>query len=214
MLITISDLHRIQSDRNQHIPSYAHHNSHFQEQLQRVIRQWHLGLPIQPFLDADSVLDESVYQVQTLLPNLFKPNKKLYLHTPIFTILNVEAMAHTIQVDVNLGFRHGVPKLVEWGLRSPELNWSDLVKLWTVTQYFAIAPSDVKLIVVALHPDQMAQKIVHEWTDDLHQQTQEWVMMQLLGEVPHDPSDARNESESDPLRAAISNLEAIVEVVI
>jgi hypothetical protein len=214
MLITISDLYRIQADLNQQIPSYAHHNPHLQEQLQRVIRQWHLGLPIQPFLDADPVLDELVYQVQTLLPNLFKPNKKLYLHTPISTILNVEAMAHTIQVDVNLGFRHNIPKLVEWGLRSPELNWSDLVKLWTVTQHFAIAPSDLKLIVVALHPDQMAQKIVHEWTDELHQQTQEWVMRQLSVNEKHPQSAAVHESESDPLWETIANLEAIAEVVI
>ena len=39
-------------------------------------------------------------------------------------------------------------------------------------------------------------------------------MMQLSGEVPHDPLAARNESESDPLRATISNLEAIAEVMI
>lgn len=214
MLITISDLHRIQSDCSQHIPSYADHNSHLQEQLQRVIHQWHLGLPIQPFLDADPVLDELVCQVQTLLPNLFKPKKKLYLHKPIYTILKVEDMAHTIQVEVNLGFRHGIPKLVEWGVRSPELNWSDLVKLWTVTQHFAIAPSDLKLIVVALYPDQPAQKMTHIWNDDLHQQTQEWLRMQLLGEMPHDPLAAHNESESDPLWAAISNLEEIAEVMI
>jgi hypothetical protein len=214
MLITISDLHRIQSDCSQHIPSYADHNSHLQEQLQRVIRQWHLGLPIQPFLDADPVLDELVCQVQTLLPNLFKPNKKLYLHAPISTILNVEDMAHTIQVEVNLGFRHGIPKLVEWGLRSPELNWSDLVKLWTVTQHFAIAPSDLKLIVVALHPDQMAQKMMQGWTDELHQQTQEWLTMQLSVNEKHPQSAVVHEPESDPLGSEITNLEAIAEVVI
>ncbi|MEX0269012.1 hypothetical protein AB3R30_07710 [Leptolyngbyaceae cyanobacterium UHCC 1019] len=214
MLITISDLYRIQSDRNQQIPSYTHHNSHLQEQLQRVIHQWHLGLPIQPFLDTDPMLDQLVYKVQTLLPNLFKPNKKLYLHKPIYTILNVEDMPHTIQVEVNLGFRYGIPKLVEWGIRSPELNWSDLVKLWTVTQHFAIAPSELKLIVIALHSDQMAQKMVHEWTDELHQQTQEWIMMQLSAEVPHDPSAVVHKSQNDPLWAAISNLEAISEVMI
>ena len=214
MLITISDLYRIQSDRSQQIPSYTHYNPHLQEQLQQVIRQWHLGLPIQPFLDADPMLDELVYQVQTLLPNLFKPSKRLYLHTPISTILNVEAMAHTIQVEVNLGFRHGIPKLVEWGLRSPELNWSDLVKLWTVTQHFAIAPSDLKLIIVALHLDQPAQKMTHIWTDELHQQTQEWLRMQLSAEVPHDPSAVVHEPESDPLWAEIANLEAIAEVII
>ncbi len=214
MLITISDLHRIQSDRNQHIPSYTHHNPHLQEQLQRVIQQWHLGLPIQPFLDADPVLDELIYQVQTLLPNLFKPNKKLYLHKPIYTILNVEDMAHTIQVDANLGFRHGIPKLFEWEVRSPKLNWSDLVKLWTVTQHFAIAPSDVKLIVVALHPDQIAQKMTHGWTDDLHQQTQEWLMMQLSVNEKHPQSAVVHEPEVDPLWATITNLEAIAEVMI
>ncbi|MDX2241575.1 MAG: hypothetical protein NW224_12900 [Leptolyngbyaceae cyanobacterium bins.302] len=214
MLITISDLHRIQSDRNQQISSYADRNSHLQEQLQQVIHQWHLGLPIQLFLDADPVLAQLVYQVQTLLPNLFKPNKKLYLHTPISTILNVEAIAHTIQVDVNLGFRHGIPKLFEWGVRSPELNWRDLVKLWTVAQHFAIAPSDLKLIVIALHPDQMAQKVVHIWNDELHQQTQEWLMMQLSVDENQSQATVVNEHESDPLWAAISNLEAIAEVVI
>jgi hypothetical protein len=214
MLITISDLHRIQSDRNQQISSYTHYNPHLQEQLKRVIRQWHLGLPIQPFLDADPVLDELVYQVQTLLPNLFKPSKKLHLHTPISTILNVEVMAHTIQVDVNLGFRHGIPKLFEWGLRSPELNWSDLVKLWTLTQHFAIAPSDLKLIVVALHPDQMAQKMTHGWTDDLHQQTQEWLRMQLSGDTLHPQPTVNHEPKNASVWSAIANLEAIVEVMI
>ena len=214
MLITIPDLYRIQSDRNQQIPSHTHHNPHLQEQLQRVIHQWHLGLPIQPFLDADPVLDELVYQVQTLLPNLFKPNKKLYLHAPISTILNVEDMAHTIQVDVNLGFRRGIPKLFEWGVRSPELNWSDLVKLWTVTQHFAIVPSDLNLIVVALHLDQPAQKMTHIWNDDLHQQTQEWLMMQLSVNEKHPQSAVVHEPESDPLWETISNLEAIAEVMI
>jgi hypothetical protein len=214
MLITISDLDRIQSDRNQQIPSYTHHNPHLQEQLQRVIRQWHLGLPIQPFLDADPVLDQLVHQVQIALPNLFKPNKKLYLHTPITTIFSVEEMAQTIQVEVNLGFRHGIPKLVEWGLRSPELNWSDLVKLWTVTQHFAIAPSDLKLIIVALHLDQPAQKITHRWNDDLHQQTQEWLMMQLLGDTLHPQPTVNHEPQNASVWSEIANLEAIAEVVI
>lgn len=214
MLITISDLHRIQADRNQQISSYAHQNPHLQKQLQLVIRQWHLGLPIQPFLDADPVLDQLVHQVQTALPNLFKPNKKLYLHTPISTILNVEAITHTIQVDVNLGFRHGIPKLLEWGVRSPELNWSDLVKLWTVTQHFAIAPSDLKLIVIALHPNQPAQKIVHEWTDDLQQQTQEWLMMQLAGDTFHPQLAVVHEPEMDLVESTIANLEAIAEVML
>jgi len=57
---------------------------------------------------------------------------------------------HYAAYPVNLGFQQGIPKLFEWALRKPNLNWSDRVKLWAITKHFDLPPKTVKLIVVAL----------------------------------------------------------------
>jgi len=210
MLITLSDLQKLQSsDLSGLSPSPF---ATLQDQLQLVIRQLHLNLPVQPLLESDPALHHLIREVQTVLPNALRPEKQLRLDYLIAAPLCDQFF---VEVNVNIGFRHGKPKLFEWAIRQPHLTWSDRVKLWATTKHFELSPNDVKLIVVALHLDQSAQKVVHHWNAELHEQTEQW-LTSLLSEtrqsiiaIPSASATYLNE-----IIDVLKNLEAIEEVPI
>lgn len=174
MLITLSDLRKLQSSEPDGLSPLPF--ATLQDQLQLIMRQLHLDLPIQPLLDADPMLDHLVREVQAALPSALRSGKRLQLHYPIAAPLDNQTY---VEVTVNVGFRHGTLKLFEWALRQPALHWSDRVQLWAATKHFEQHPSDVTLIVVALQPDQPTRKSVHHWTTELHQQTEQWLISLL-----------------------------------
>ena len=187
MLITLSDLQKMRSAKTLKRVSLAQPPpAQLQDWLQTLIRQLHLNLPVQPFLDNDPLLNRLAQEVQNSLPNLFNPKKRVQLQTSIAAPLKVKQEQLFIQVQANLGFKQGIPKLFEWALRSPRLNWSDRVKLWAVTKHFNLQPETLKLVVVALHRHQPAQTVVHSWNRRRHHQTQR----ELVAMLVHDAQDS------------------------
>ncbi|KAM3090235.1 hypothetical protein ACKFKG_30050 [Phormidesmis sp. 146-35] len=210
MLITLSDLRKLQpSGLDDLFPSPF---SALQDHLQLVIQQLHLNLPAEPLLQSDPALHHLVCEVQAALPNALCPGKRLQLNYPIAALLDGQIY---VRVEVNVGFRQGQPKLFEWAIRQPHLTWSDRVKLWVTTKHFEMHPNDVTLIVVALHPNQSAQKIVLHWNAELHEQTERW-LFSLLSEScqPIVPIPSASVTCSNEINVVLKNLEAVEEVPI
>ncbi|KAM3101065.1 hypothetical protein ACKFKF_09635 [Phormidesmis sp. 146-12] len=210
MLITLSDLRKLQpSGLDGLSPSPF---STLQDHLQLAIRQLHLNLPVEPLLQADSALHHLVCEVQASLPNALRPGRRLQLNYPIAALLGNQTY---VRVEVNVGFRQGQPKLFEWVIRQPHLTWTDRVKLWVTTKHFEVHPNDVTLIVVALHPDRSAQKIVLHWNAELHEQTERW-LFSLLSKSCQSiaPMPSTTAPYSKEIIEVLRNLEAIEEVPI
>lgn len=210
MLITLSDLRKLQSSGLDGLSPSPF--STLQDHLQLVIRQLHLNLPVEPLLQADPALHHLVCEVQASLPNALRPGRRLQLNHPIAALLNDQTY---VRVEVNVGFRQGQLKLFEWAIRQPHLTWSDRVKLWVTTKYFQLHPNDVTLIVVALHLDQLAQKMVYHWNAELHEQTERW-LFSLLSESCQSTVSISSTTEpySNEITDVLKNLEAIEEVPI
>jgi hypothetical protein len=178
--------------------------------FQLVIRQLFLGLPVQPLLEAHPQMAGWVAEVKALAPELFQPKKKLEIDRPVIAPLALDEDQIFIQVSVNLGFRRGIPRLYEWAVRQPELSWQDRVKLWATTIGYALAPEQVQLVILALHPMRPAHKRKLTWNTALHQQT-ERSLVQLLTQPLEQVS---NFPYSQSLDLNLIDLEAIPEVVL
>ena len=210
MLITLSDLRKLQSSGLDGLSPSPF--STLQDHLQLVMRQLHLNLPLQPLLQADPALHHLVCEVQAALPNALRSGKRLQLNYPIASPLDDQTY---VRVEVNVGFRQGQPKLFEWAIRQPHLTWSDRVKLWVTTKHFEVHPDDVMLIIVALHPDQSAQKIVVHWNAELHEQTERWLFSLLSkGCQSIVPMPSTTVPYSKEITDVLKNLEAVEEVPI
>jgi hypothetical protein len=202
MLIMLSDLQKMRSAKTlKRVSSDQPPLAQLQDWLQTLIRQLHLNLPVQPFLDNDPLMHRLAQEVQNSLPNLFNPKKRVQLQTSIAAPLKVKQEQLFIQVQVNLGFKQGIPKLFEWALRSPRLNWSDRVKLWAVTNHFHLQPETLKLVVVALHCHQSAQTVVHAWNRRRHRQTQR----ELVAMLADSDQDSIAPSNQDAISAEVFN---------
>jgi hypothetical protein len=210
MLITLSDLRKLQSSGLDGLSPSPF--STLQDHLQLVIQQLHLNLPAEPLLQSDPALHHLVCEVQAALPNALRAGKRLQLNYPIAALLDDQTH---VRVEVNVGFRQGQPKLFEWVIRQPHLTWSDRVKLWVTTKHFEVHPDDVMLIIVALHPDQSAQKIVLYWNAKLHEQTERWLFSLLSESCQYTvPILSTTEPYSNEITDVLKNLEAIEEVPI
>jgi hypothetical protein len=178
--------------------------------FQLVIRQLCLGLPVQPLLEAHPQMAGWVAEVNELAPELFQSKKKVEIDRPVIAPLALGEDPTFVQVPVNLGFRQGIPRLYEWAVRQPELSWQDGVKLWATTIGYALAPEQVQLVILAMHPTRAAQKRKLTWNATLHQQTERslvQLLTQPLERVPNFPY-----SQNTDLH--LIDLEAIPEVVL
>ncbi|GAC1450395.1 MAG: hypothetical protein NVS2B14_14290 [Chamaesiphon sp.] len=61
--------------------------------------------------------------------------------------------------------------MIEWGIRSPRLNLSDRIKLWTTCEYFSLSPDDIDLMVLAVHPEFPPQMKIFNWDLERHKET-------------------------------------------
>lgn len=200
MLLTIADF------QASHPPLQSSRFQFLQEQLQLAIRQQQMGLPIQPLLDNDLTLRSLVEQVQEALPKTLQSNKKLKLQHPISAHLCDRVY---VQVEIHVGFHHGFPKLFEWSIREPELNWVDRIKLWAATQHYEVDPNQVRLIVLALHPDRPVKKAMHCWNEELQASTTQTLLTQLKAQSSAEPIDPSNQASIDTI-----DLSSIREVVL
>lgn len=170
MLLTIADFQTLQP------PLRSSRFQSLQKQLQLAIRQQHMGLPIQALLDNDPALRSLVEEVQCSLPNALQTSRRLKLQHPISAHLFDQVY---MQIEINVGFHQGFPKLFEWAIRKPELNWVDQIKLWAATQHYEVAPNQVKLIVLVLHPNRRVKKVMHYWNEEQQERTARALLAQL-----------------------------------
>lgn len=200
MLLTIADFQKSQPHLR-----FSRFQS-LQEQLQLAIRQQQIGLSIQPLLESDLTLKSLVEQVQRALPNALQSGKQLKLHQPISARLVNQVY---VQIEINVGFHQGSPKLFEWAIREPELNWCDQFKLWAATKHYEADPNQVKLIVLALHPDRKVKKVMHCWNEEQHEMTTQALLAQLNAQPSSESVVSVSQSSID-----LIDLDSIREVVL
>jgi hypothetical protein len=207
-LITLSQLNQIIAEYR-HLPVVKGDNATKQDEanFQLVMKQMFLGLPVQPLLKTHPYMGRWMRQIKKLAPELFQPKRKLLIDTQIVAPLAEKSF---IQVQTNIGFRRGIPRLYEWAVRRPKLIWQDRVKLWAACEQYSISPEQVQLIVLALHPSKPACRVKVGWSQVQHEQTKQWlsqIISQSLKETPVLP-------EVTGSGTPLLDLESIPEVVL
>ena len=190
-------------DKEQLVPAYL------QSHLQLIIKQMHMGLPVQQILDNNPLLQQWVNQMQDLSPNLFKPHKKLFIDVPLVAKLNLPEQDIFIDICANVGIVKGKPRLFDWAVRHPVISWQDRVKLWVAAQYFDLKKSDMKMVILALHPSKSVEKLIAKWNQKQHQQTHRWLVNLLTNQLdPQSISAIHSDLEN------LLNIDEIEEVVL
>ncbi|HAZ46416.1 MAG TPA: hypothetical protein DDW76_32265 [Cyanobacteria bacterium UBA11369] len=200
-LLTLSDLKPTRS--NEPVPLVS---ACIQERLQLLVKQMRMGLPVEPILNNYPQFQQWVWQLKELSPTLFMPRKKLLVDIPLTAKLELNIPTRKksfstptlkiVEVRANVGIVRGKVRLFEWAIRHPILSWQDRVKLWVAAEYFNLQPDDLKLIVLALHPSQKAQKVSFSWDSKQHQQTRNWLIATIAQQTnqPFQPSIARSKT--------------------
>jgi hypothetical protein len=185
-----------------------------QRRLLTLLQQAQLGLDYQPILDQHPDLQPLVEQIQTLMPAAFTtPARHLHLQRPIQAPLTLDETTHWIQATVNLGYRRGIPKLIDWAIRKPRPSRADAVKLWVAAEHFhqteGLNLNQLKLVIVALSLSHPPQSLVMHWNRQRHHQTQTWICQQLKGE-----GQPNFTPPVDPTLAACLDIRKIPEVAL
>ena len=83
-IINLSQLTQLksQSKGNFFNPNQANISIELQQQLQLIIQQKRLGLPVEPLLDNNPLICNWINQLETIFPNLFQPRKKTISRCP------------------------------------------------------------------------------------------------------------------------------------
>jgi len=225
-LLTLSALHEIvnsnlTTNTSPLVPAYI------QEQLQLAVKQMLMGLPVEPILDNNPLIQQWVNELKELSPSLFVPHKKLLPDIPLTAKVDLNSSLLTnlnqkyypqhqfkiIEVRAHIGIVKGKPRLFEWAIRHPILSWQDRVKLWVAAEYFKIQPQELQLIVLALHPTRAAQKVSFSWDRRQHRQIKNWLLntIKLETEQTFVNSEHFLASQAEEIATAI-NLDEIDEV--
>ena len=225
-LLTLSALHEIVNSNSTTntsplVPAYI------QEQLQLAVKQMLMGLPVEPILDNNPLIQQWVNELKELSPSLFVPHKKLLPDIPLTAKVDLNFSLLTnlnqkyypqhqfkiIEVRAHIGIVRGTPRLFEWAIRHPILSWQDRVKLWVAAEYFKIQPQELQLIVLALHPTRAAQKVSFSWDRRQHRQIKNWLLnaIKLETEQTFVNSEHFLAGQAEEIATAI-NLDEIDEV--
>ena len=185
-----------------------------QRRLLILLQQAQLGLDYQPILDQHPDLQPLVAQIHTLMSAAFTtPARHLHLQRPIQAPLTLDETTHWIQATVNLGYRRGIPKLIDWAIRKPRPSRADAVKLWVAAEHFhqteGLNLNQLKLVIVALSLSHPPQSLVMHWNRQRHHQTQTWICQQLKGE-----GQPNFTPPVDPTLAACLDIRKIPEVAL
>ncbi len=183
-LVTLQDLHSLLWSERQAAKLAT---SKLQEHLDLVIRQAQVGLNPMALVASNPQLGWIVEQLQATMPIALQPTPHLQLGVELAAPLTLrnETTLH-VQISVNLGYRRGVPKLLDWSLRRPHFNWIDATRLWVATEFYrpqGIVAHQLRLVVVALHPTRRAQSVVFGWNDHRHQQMTQWILQRIQGQA-------------------------------
>ena len=226
-LLTLSALHEIVNSNSitntsPLVPPYI------QEQLQLAVKQMLMGLPVEPILYNNPLIQQWVNELKKLSPSLFLPHKKLLCDIPITAKIDLipslyrtntrhkypqKPQFKVIELRANVGIVRGNPRLFEWAIRHPILSWQDRVKLWVAAEYFKIQPQELQLIVLALPPTRAAQKVSFIWDRRQHGQIKNWLLnaIKLETEQTFVNSEHFLAAQAEEIATAI-NLDEIDEV--
>jgi hypothetical protein len=188
-IIDLYELSRLDRERSDSpLGSYLETNN-IQQQLQLIVKQKYLNLPIDKLLEENPLLASWIRELEQLIPGIFQPKKKLYLDVNISARLNTNERDYLwIQVPINLGVIKGRFRVIEWAVRQPKLSWQDRIKLWAATQYLRVKPERLAMIICAFSLTQSIQKITLNWSEEQHQNTQQY-LVDLLNNNSIEPKD-------------------------
>ncbi|WP_323245203.1 hypothetical protein [Nodularia spumigena] len=175
-----------------------------------LMKQFFLGLPVEPLLNAHPQIAQWLTQIQELAPELFQTRKKLLVDNPVIAPLAIQSDNYFIQVITNIAFKQGIPRLYEWAVRHPQLSWQDRVKLWTTARQYSVIPNQMQLVILAVHPVKPPQRLDIRWKQKQHRQTERW-LIKLLSQTQdnNSPSNQANQQLS-----SMVNLDDISEITI
>jgi len=177
--LTISDLGVLLNSK-----TLASSTNYDQKNLQLVIKQIFLGLPVKPLLDAHPQINQWVDQLQSLVPEIFTLKKdKLLIDAHFSAPLPLDGDNVAIEISTNVAFEKKSVRLIEWAIRQPRLMRYDKVKLWVTSEYLMVPPEKLQLTILALHPKQAAKKHEIHWNQQRHEKTQQW-LVSVLTEQP------------------------------
>lgn len=138
-------------------------NSAQQRQFQLLVKQKRMGLNIQPLLnDSFSIWLE---QLESFIPGIFDPRKKIYLDTRWQARLILEKADYRLEVPINAGVVKNKVRLYEWRIGSAELIWSDRVKLWVASNYLQYPPEKLVIVICAFSGDRNGRVTKTRWDE-------------------------------------------------
>jgi hypothetical protein len=217
-MIYLSDIYqKIQEQSGQFLPSFQVSESSkishsLQQQFQLIVKQKQLELPVESLLSSNSLLADWIAKLEQLIPGLFKSNKKLYLDCPLTAKLPLNRKhCHWLQVPVNLAIIRNKIRLLEWVIRSPQLNWQDRVKLWVTCESLKLNPNDLAIIICAFYPERHPKKVIIYWREKEHRKTQRFLQRLLCD---RSVNSFNHSLEANSLPPHLLNLDEIPEVPI
>ena len=122
-----------------------------QQQFQLLVKQKRRGLNVEPLLNEQHLI--WLEQLESFIPGIFDPRKKIYLDTRWQAQLQFELASHWLSVPINAGVVKNKVRLYEWRIGSADLIWSDRVKLWVACQYLQYQPEDLIMVICAFSPE-------------------------------------------------------------
>ncbi len=134
-----------------------------QQQFQQLVRQKRMGLNIEPLLN--SQLAVWLEQLESFIPGIFDPRKKIYLDTRWQAQLQLEEVSHWLSVPINVGVVKNKVRLYEWRIGSAELIWSDRVKLWIACNYLQYPPEKLVIVICGFSPQLNGRVSKTRWNE-------------------------------------------------
>ncbi len=138
-------------------------NSTQQKQFQLLVKQKRMGLNIQPLLNKPFSI--WLKQLESFIPGIFDPRKKIYLHTKWQARLMLEKADYRLEVPINAGIVKNKVRLYEWRIGSAELIWSDRVKLWVASNYLQYSPEKLVIVICAFSGDRNGRVTKTRWDE-------------------------------------------------
>lgn len=147
-IITLKELISLNKQRSSRLCNFQlSERSRQQQQFQLLVRQKRMGLNIEPLLNPQFTL--WLEQLESFIPGIFEPRKKIYLNTRWKTQLQIDETNLWLEVPINTGVVKNKVRLYEWRIGSVELNWGDRIKLWVACRYLQDRPENLIIVICA-----------------------------------------------------------------
>ncbi|MGB5714733.1 MAG: hypothetical protein WBM44_27925 [Waterburya sp.] len=134
-----------------------------QQQFQQLVRQKRMGLNIKPLLNPQLAI--WLEQLESFIPGIFDPRKKIYLDTRWQAQLQLEQVSHWLSVPINAGVVKNKVRLYEWRIGSAELSWHERVKLWIACNYLQYPPEKLVIVICGFSPQLNGRVTKTRWDE-------------------------------------------------